>query len=42
MNYEKPIMELIRFASEDIVRTSNPIPPADGGWSGDNDETDFQ
>lgn len=42
MNYEKPIMELIRFDSEDVICTSIPTPPTDGGWSGDNDDTDFQ
>lgn len=41
MNYEKPLLELIRFNSEDIIRTST-TPPTNGGEWGDNDETDFQ
>ena len=41
MNYEKPILELIRFDSEDVICTSIPTPPTNGGI-GDNDETDFQ
>lgn len=38
MNYEKPVMELIKFASEDVICTSNPTSPSYGGWGGDNDE----
>ena len=41
MNYEKPIMELIRFDSEDVICTST-TPPTYGGWSGDNDDSDFE
>ena len=40
MNYEKPLLELIRSDSEDIIRTST-TPPTGGEW-GDNDDTDFQ
>ena len=42
MNYEKPKLELIKFDVNNVICTSNPTPPTYGGWSGDNDETDFQ
>ena len=40
MYYEKPVMELIKFASEDVICTSDPNAPTLG--DGDNDETEFQ
>lgn len=42
MNYEKPEMEFIKFASKDVICTSDPNSPTYGGWGGDYDDAEFQ